>query len=78
MKLSRIILILLLLVPASQVSAQNKKEGIDSVPPLPLYVQVGKTLYKGDSIPDIVTPPAYIYPPMNFRNQNILIQYTTM
>ena len=78
MKLSRIVLALLLLVPACGASAQNKKEGIDSVPPLPLYVQVGKTLYKGDSIPDIVTPPAYIYPPMTFRNQKERMAYNRL
>lgn len=72
------VLALLLLVPAGGASAQNKKEGIDSVPPLPLYVQVGKTLYKGDSIPDIVTPPAYIYPPMTFRNQKERMAYNRL
>ena len=68
MKWCRLVLVLLLLHAACSARAQSKKEGIDSVPPLPLYVQVGKTLYNGDSIPDIVTPPCRVYPPMTFKS----------
>lgn len=35
---------------------------------VPIYVQVGKTVYQGDSIPEIITPPLYKYPPLEFKD----------
>ena len=35
---------------------------------VPIYVQVGKTVYGGDSIPEIITPPLYKYPPLEFKD----------
>lgn len=78
MRYLSLILLLLTLLQPSGAMAQDKKDGIDSVPPLPLYVQVGKTLYKGDSIPDIVTPVCYKYPPMFFRNDKQRAEYNRL
>lgn len=78
MTVKRFILFFTALTMACGARAQTGKEGIDSVPPLPLYVQVGKTLYKGDSIPDIVTPPCRVYPPMVFRNDRERMAYNRL
>ena len=43
-----------------------------------LYVQVGKTLYKGDSIPDIVTPTLYKYPPIKFKSKRDEAKYNRL
>jgi hypothetical protein len=77
-KYACIVLVILALVPARSARAQNGGKGLDSVPPLPLYVQVGKTVYNGDSIPDIITPPCYVYPPMTFRNEGERRAYTRL
>ena len=36
---------------------------------LPIYVQVGKVKYQGDSIPHVILPTLYKYPPMEFKNE---------
>ena len=36
---------------------------------LPIYVQVGKVKYNGDSIPHVILPTLYKYPPMEFKNE---------
>ena len=36
---------------------------------LPIYVQVGKVKYKGDSIHHVILPTLYKYPPMEFKNE---------
>lgn len=78
MKLGIFTLAVLLLLPRVAAAQDGKGGGIDSVPPLPLYVQVGKTVYKGDSIPDIVTPTLYKYPPMTFRNAKERMAYNRL
>ena len=73
------LLFLVALFPAETIHAQDDKgAGIDSVPPLPLYVQVGKTAYHGDSIPDIVTPTCYVYPPKRFRSERERMFYNRL
>lgn len=41
----------------------------DGLVALPIYVQVGKVKYKGDSIPHVILPTLYKYPPMEFKNE---------
>lgn len=66
----RLIFAAVALVAATVAAAQEGGgAGIDSVPPLALKVQVGKCLYKGDSIPDIITPVAWVYPAKTFRSK---------
>ena len=45
---------------------------------LPIYVQVGKVKYKGDSIPHVILPTLYKYPPMEFRNEDELQEYNRL
>lgn len=71
-------LVIVMLVSADVFGQNGNSKGLDSVPPLPLYVQVGKTLYKGDSIPDIVTPTLYKYPPMKFRSKKQRVAYNRL
>lgn len=79
MRWSILALILISLLPPLSLKAQDTNVGgVDSVPPLPLYVQVGKTLYRGDSIPDIVTPVCHVYPPMVFRNSRERMFYNRL
>lgn len=54
-RLQSFFLLLLLLLPLSAVRAQDVSEEAQDYA-LPVYVQVGKTFYKGDSIPEIITP----------------------
>ena len=73
------LLFLVALFPAETIHAQDDKgAGIDSVPPLPLYVQVGKTAYHGDSSPDIGTPTCYVYPPKRFRSERERMFYNRL
>lgn len=42
----------------------------DELPPaMPVYVNVGKVAYRGDSIPHIIFPTFYKYPPLEFKSQ---------
>lgn len=75
---TRYLMLLLAGASALGASAQDRDGGIDSVPPMPLYVQVGKYAYKGDSIPDIVTPTCYKYPDMVFRSQKERMAYNRL
>lgn len=47
-------------------------------PATPLYFQVGKAPYKGDSIPDIRTPVVYKYPPLSFRSDKEQQRYNRL
>ena len=44
-------------------------------PALSVNVQVGRTLYKGDSIPHIIMPTLHKYPPVEFRTAKEREQY---
>ena len=68
MKVRLFLLLALTSCVATGVSAQDNEDGVE-VPPMALYVQVGKIFYKGDSIPSITTPTLYKYPPMKFKNK---------
>lgn len=59
------------------VAAQDDSDTL-STQPITLYVQVGKTLYQGDSIPDIVTPTLYKYPPIKFKNKRQQERYNRL
>ena len=72
------ILLLLLFAGAAHCVAAQDEDGDTGVPPMALYVQVGKTLYKGDSIPDIVTPTLYKYPPIKFKSKRDEAKYNRL
>lgn len=41
----------------------------DDMLPVNIEVQVGKVLYKGDSIPHVIMPPLQKYPPIVFKSE---------
>lgn len=41
----------------------------DEVPAMPVYVNVGKIKYKGDSIAHIILPTFYKYPPLELKSE---------
>ncbi|MEG1580095.1 MAG: DUF4294 domain-containing protein [Bacteroidaceae bacterium] len=45
---------------------------------VPLYVHVGKILYKGDSIPNIKLPTLHVFPAPSFRNESERRRYTRL
>lgn len=78
-------LILIFISGALPIAGQNQgdkpkkdKDTDNDVPPLMLYVQVGKVAYKGDSIPHIITPTLYKYPPMVFKSEDDRLRYNTL
>lgn len=53
---------------AQKTDGPKTGDNTDEAPPLMLYVQVGKAAYHGDSIPHVITPTLYKYPPMAFKS----------
>lgn len=45
---------------------------------LPLTLQVGKVAYKGDSIPRVILPTLYKYPPKNFKSDKQRQEYNRL
>lgn len=77
------VLFLLLLCPIA-LMAQNdiedlptEKEG-DVPPALPINVQVGRAVYKGDSVPHVILPPLYKYPVVDFKNDKEMEKYNRL
>jgi len=66
-------LLLLLSLFSAFLSLAARPVGVEKAPDdsvaLPIYVQVGKVKYKGDSIPHVILPTLYKYPPMEFKNE---------
>lgn len=52
------------------LASWGQTNGDETEVAIPLYVQVGKVKYHGDSIPHIITPTVYKYPPLVFKNEN--------
>ncbi len=73
-------LVLLALLP-QRGAAQSETGDLPPVKPgevgpaLAVDIQVGKALYKGDSIPHIIMPTLYKYPQMEFRNEGDRTRY---
>ncbi len=66
-------LLLLLILFSAFFSLAARPVAVEIAPDdsvaLPIYVQVGKVKYKGDSIPHVILPTLYKYPPMEFKNE---------
>ena len=66
-------LLLLLILFSAFLSLAARPVAVEIAPDdsvaLPIYVQVGKVKYKGDSIPHVILPTLYKYPPMEFKNE---------
>lgn len=57
-----------------------RAEGVDTLPDLalPLTLQVGRAAYKGDSIPHVILPTLYKYPPKTFSSSKEQQAYTRL
>lgn len=64
----KLLFFLLLAVSVQCLKAQDDASQTSTPPITKVFVQVGKVLYKGDSIPHIIMPSLYKYPPLNFKN----------
>lgn len=47
-------------------------------PATDIRIDVGKVLYRGDSIPHVMLPPFHKYPPMQFRNERERERYNRL
>ena len=54
---------------AQQVEDVSPVNPDDEVPAMPVYVNVGKIKYKGDSIAHIILPTFYKYPPLELKSE---------
>lgn len=66
-----------LLAGWASLAAQEETDA-ELAPAVPLYVQVGKAAYKGDSIPHVITPTLYKYPPARFKNDRERQRYNRL
>ena len=70
-----VILLLILLSARPTVLAAQQVEDVssvnsdDEVPAMPIYINVGKIQYKGDSIAHIILPTFYKYPPLQLKSE---------
>lgn len=63
-------ILLILSFPAyAQAQTDDTDANTDRDPAIPMFVQVGKVPYHGDSIPNVVYPPLYKYPRSNSRTK---------
>lgn len=86
--MSRLIRLFLLFVfsfVALSVSAQKDSIPADlpkadngEAPAMPISIEVGKSWYKGDSIPAVIFPAIYKYPPLDFANEKERQNYSRL
>lgn len=65
------VILLMMSFPAyvqAQTDPTDTPAADDRDPAIPMFVQVGKVPYHGDSIPNVIYPPLYKYPPLEFKN----------
>ena len=75
-QLIRLLFLFVLAVSALTAAAQNDSIPTDlpkadkgEAPAMPISIEVGKALYKGDSIPAVIFQGIYKYPPLDFANE---------
>ena len=67
------------LTAALAAKAQEEDNEDTSAPAaLPVYVQVGKVAWQGDSIPEIITPVVYKYGKLEFKNDKQRREYNRL
>ena len=64
------------LLPVPCLYAQDSVP--EDSPAMPIYVQVGKVAYGSDSIPQIITPTLYKYPPQTFKDEKEREKYNRL
>ena len=60
-------------IPADLPKADNGE-----APAMPISIEVGKSLYKGDSIPAVIFQGIYKYPPLDFTNEKDRQNYSRL
>lgn len=63
---------------AAKAQDEDEKEDTSNPAALPVYVQVGKAAWKGDSIPEIITPTIYKYGKLEFINDKQRKEYNRL
>lgn len=63
---------------AAKAQDEDEKEDTSNPAALPVYVQVGKAAWKGDSIPEIITPTIYKYGKLEFKNDKQRKEYNRL
>lgn len=65
-------------IRAQDVNVDELPPNVDDAPAMPLYLQVGRAAYKGDSIPEIILPTLYKYAPPVFKNEKERERYNRL
>ena len=79
-----VILLLILLSARPAVLAAQQVEDVspvnpdDEAPAMPIYVNVGKIQYEGDSIAHIILPTFYKYPPLELKSESERQRYNRL
>lgn len=79
-----VILLLILLSAWSTGLSAQEVEDVSPVntdveaPAMPIYVNVGKIQYEGDSIPHIILPTFYKYPPLELKSESDRKRYNRL
>lgn len=78
----KLLLLALLYQLVAAAGAQTPDDDLpatpDDAPAIPLYLQVGRAAYKGDSIPEIILPTLYKYPPVTFKSEKERERYNRL
>ena len=84
-RLIRLFLLFVFTCVALSVSAQKDSIPTDlpkadngEAPAMPISIEVGKSWYKGDSIPAVIFPAIYKYPPLDFANEKERQNYSRL
>lgn len=67
----------LMVLPLATMAQETASEEVVT-PAVALEVQVGKALYKGDSIPHVILPTLSKYPPLKFANERERQRYNRL
>ena len=67
----------LMVLPLATMAQETASEEVVA-PAVALEVQVGKALYKGDSIPHVILPTLSKYPPLKFSNERERQRYNRL
>ncbi len=67
----------LMVLPLATMAQETASEEVVA-PAVALEVQVGKALYKGDSIPHVILPTLSKYPPLKFANERERQRYNRL
>ena len=76
--LVRFLLLLAAIMTSLAARAQEEPEDTSAPAAMPIYVQVGKVEWNGDSIPEIITPVIYKYDKLEFKSEKQRREYNRL